>query len=538
MANNFKKVIDRMLWVSVPNAPANHGTGASMTSDLRSDVSRNPYVYYCPSTNSTWRFNIVTKAWDQVDNMTVGGSITFGSAMIFAPSGSTSGFVVSAANPSTLTLLATQIHGLNTLANRGGSGEYGFKLRIIGKTSGKTEERFIAANENVVSGSNFVVVLEQPLTFTPSINDEYELLAGRYFKLNAGTFSNSNFRGFNVENGASTTYGSGSAPSSVGITTSHVVLDEQYTPYDCHPGEGMIKGGYLYDSGLVDRYALVATGAGSTTLTGQAVSGDSHVVTNEYRNFQIRIVEDTTTPAAVGQRRIIADNTAGPSPLYTLGSSWTTTPSANAKYVIELPNLILLRTNNATPFYAFNYTPRAYTNSAFSIAANSWSQSFASFASTHSYGAMAAPCWGIRPDTSKISRHSYVYFFRANSSSLLDRFDLAGANNGAWTGAVTYDFGSEGMNQGTCGVYDSISNEGRMFYINRFVSGNLSQIKRFDVQNLTVAPFVSQDYFVTGSATDGVRMAAYAAIDGNDAYTNLLLLQMGSSPVQELTVLA
>ena len=129
-------------------------------------------------------------------------------------------------------------------------------------------------------------------------------------------------------------------PATIATDSAMLVLDEQYTPYNMRPGEGMVKGAFLYDTGHVSRYALVATASGASSLTGQATLGDSVVAANEYRNFQIRIVQDTVTPAAVGQRRIIASHTAGPSPMYTLGTAWTTTPSSSAKYVIELPNLI------------------------------------------------------------------------------------------------------------------------------------------------------------------------------------------------------
>lgn len=45
MANTFKKVIDRLMWVQVPPAPNAHAAAVSMCSDLRSDLSRNPFVY-------------------------------------------------------------------------------------------------------------------------------------------------------------------------------------------------------------------------------------------------------------------------------------------------------------------------------------------------------------------------------------------------------------------------------------------------------------------------------------------------------------
>ena len=45
MSNNFKKVIDRMMWVQVAPTPNAHAAGGGMASDLRNDLSRNPFVY-------------------------------------------------------------------------------------------------------------------------------------------------------------------------------------------------------------------------------------------------------------------------------------------------------------------------------------------------------------------------------------------------------------------------------------------------------------------------------------------------------------
>ena len=80
-------------------------------------------------------------------------------------------------------------------------------------------------------------------------------------------------------------------------------------------------------------------------------------------------MQDTTTPAAVGQRRIIASHTAGASPVYTLGTAWTTQPSSSAKYVIELPNLILVRSSATTSVYTYNYTDATINNGTNSITA-------------------------------------------------------------------------------------------------------------------------------------------------------------------------
>ena len=71
--------------------------------------------------------------------------------------------------------------------------------------------------------------------------------------------------------------------------------------YDTDPGKGFFD-------------VLTATATGATSITGTVAGADAAVLLNEYRNFQIRIVEDTVTPTAVGQRRNITSHTAGASP--------------------------------------------------------------------------------------------------------------------------------------------------------------------------------------------------------------------------------
>ena len=70
--------------------------------------------------------------------------------------------------------------GINMFANRGGSGDYGFKIRVIGKTAGKVEERYIVGN---TGGTTPTVWLDKPLTFIPTATDTYEILGGQVFML-------------------------------------------------------------------------------------------------------------------------------------------------------------------------------------------------------------------------------------------------------------------------------------------------------------------------------------------------------------------
>lgn len=536
MANTFKKVIDRQMWVQVSPTPNATAAATCVCSDLRSDLSRNPFVYQLVSATVLNRYNIVSKAWNFVQSPALTGTFGAGAAMVFAPSqglkgalaagGTTTSVVISTAFPTAV--------GVNMLANRGGSGEYGFKIRIIGKASGKTEERYIVGN---TAGTTPTITLNAALTFTPALNDQYEILSGRVFMLSAGVLAANAWRSFEVaSNTLSTGLSITNLPATVGTDTSLVALDEQYTPYDCVPGEGMIKGAFLYDTNVVARYALEATAAGASSLTGQATLGDAVVAANEYRNFQIRIVQDTVNPTAVGQRGIIASHTAGPSPVYTMGTAWAVAPSSSAKYVIELPNLILGRTTANTTTYTWNYNDTTINNGTNNIVTNAWSTTyFGAAPAANASGGMWAPSFGIQPDPARNARQSFCYFFRGGAVTA-DILDIAGAIAGTWTSTVTYD-GGVALTVGTSGTYSPFENEGRMFYMNIYVASAANQIYRFDVKNRVLSPFTATDNIQAGTATLGQRMAAYAALDGTDTYDVVLLMSHLSTTSQELVVL-
>jgi hypothetical protein len=540
MANTFKKVIDTLVWRQVPPMPNAHAAAVSVCSDLRNDVSRNPFVYQLVSAAILNRFNIITKGSAFAVNPGLGGTFGAGAACAFMPSFGLVGTIAAGATTTSVTLttaLPTAV-GVNMLANRGGSGEYGYKLRIIDNGaggSGKTAERYITGN---TASTTPVITVLSSFGFTPVSGSRYEIVAGRVAMLSAGALAATSWRSFEVATNTLASMTQTNLPATIGTDSSLMVLDEQYVPYDNSPGDGMIKGAYNYDTGLVSRYALTATATAAGTLTGQATLGDAGVVANEYRNFQIRIVEDTTNVTAVGQRRIIASHTAGPSPVYTLGSNWTVTPSSTAKYVIELPNLVLLRSSATTTVYTYNYTDATVNNGTNSIAANAWSTTYFGVApAANAAGGMWAPSFGIQPDAANNARHSFCYFFRGGAATL-DVLDIAGGTTGSWTGAIVYD-GSPGAlpATGSGGCYAPFDNEGRMFYMNLYVASAISQIYRFDVQNRVLALFTPTDFLQAGTAALGNRVACYCAIDGTDTYDTVFLQSHLSTIAQECVVL-
>jgi hypothetical protein len=540
MANTFKKVIDRLVWAQVSPMPNAHAAAVSICSDLRNDVSRNPFVYQLVSNAILNRYNIVTKGSAFAVNPGLGGTFGAGSASAFMPSFGLVG-TIAVGSTTTSVVLSTALPtavGVNMLANRGGSGEYGYKLRIIDNAaggSGKTAERYITGN---TGGTAPTITVLSSFGFTPTTGARYEIVAGRVAMLGAGVTAATSWRSFEVATNTVASMGTTNLPATVGTDSSLMVLDEQYVPFDNSPGDGMIKGAYNYDTGVVTRYALTATATGASSLTGQATLGDAVVVANEYRNFQIRVVEDTTNVTAVGQRRIIASHTAGPSPVYTLGTAWTVTPSATAKYVIELPNLVLLRSTATTTVYAYNYTDAAINNGTNSIAANAWSTTYFGVApAANAAGGMWAPSFGIAPDQNRNARHSFCYFFRG-AAATLDVLDIAGSITGTWTGAIVYD-GSPGVlpTTGSGGCYSPFDNEGRMFYMNLYVASQISQIYRFDVQNRVLSTFTPTDFLQSGAAALGNRVACYVALDGTDTYDTVFLQSHLSTIAQEMVVL-
>jgi len=536
MSNNFKKIIDRNMWVQSSPAPNAHAAGASLACDLRNDMSRNPFIYDVASATVLNRYNAITKGWNFVVSPALAGTFGAGAASIFAPSCGLMGNI-GAACTTTKIITTTTITavGVNMLANRGGSGDYGFKVRIKGNSagsSGKIEERWIVGN---TGGTTPTLWLDTALTFTPASGDTYEIIAGRLFMLGAGVTAAGTWRSFELAANLLASLSTTNLPATVATDSSLCALDEQYVPYDHKPGEGFVIGAGTYDASNL-KYCLIATASAAGTLTGQAAAGDYAVVANEYRNFQIRIVEDTAIPTAVGQRRQIASHTAGASPVYTLGAAWAVTPSATAKFVIEYPNLILGRSSATTSVYTYNYSGASLTNGTGTIAADAWSVTYFGVAgAANAAGGMWFPSFGMEPDVGKNARHSFCFFFRG-ASATVDLLDIAGGTAGAWTSGVVID-GAVSVTTGSCGKIAPADQEGKFGYINGYTASLVNQLFRFDVKNRVLTPFTPTDWIQAGTAAAGERVAVICAVDGTDKYSVICLLSHLSTIFHECVVL-
>lgn len=414
--------------------------GITFSEDMRCRDYAHPKVYFNLS-NSLGSYHIKYDSWsgETNANLGIGGSQANGATSIFCPTFSPMGSIAAGAtiNKVTLTTALPASVGVNQLANRGDG--LGFIVRIIGNaagSSGKIEERRVIAN---TSGTTPTIYFDKPLSFTPATGDRYEFLSGSVLFLNTGSSGTANiFRRYDVLTGALSSLSTTGMIATIPSTHNQLIpLDEQYVPCGRNPGEGFLVGTSTYDtSGDFSKNCLLATGSAAGTLTGQVTNGDAGVVANQFRNYQIRIVEDTAIPTAVGQRRRITSHTAGASPIYTLASNWTVTPSTNCKFVIENDtDRIIGFFGGATITY--NYFISNLGNTA--ATANTWdTTSWAARSVAMGAGGLTTYAFGISPTntTENVLKSSNIVSLRGGSLTY-DVFDISGAATGSWTNGLT-----------------------------------------------------------------------------------------------------
>ncbi|MBI4644196.1 MAG: hypothetical protein HY743_10860 [Deltaproteobacteria bacterium] len=447
------------------------------------------------------------------------GTFGAGAGAEFLPSQGPRGTLATGCTSTSMVLSTAlpAVVGVNALANRGDG--IGFKIRIIGNaagSSGKTEERYIIGN---TGGTTPTITLDSTLSFTPAADDAYEFLSGRVFMLSAGTLAAGVWKYYDVlTNSLSGNLATTNLPATISTDFSAVALDELHVPYNRNPGEGFLG-------------SLVATAAAAGTITGQATGGDAAVLLNEYRNFQIRIVQDTGAPTAVGQRRLISSHTAGPSAVYTLASNWTVTPSATATFVIENCNYLLVFSSAQGTVFTYNPTPLIIG----SLATDTWNTAvFSPRGANMGAGCTSCQSFGLVPDAAKNARHSFIYSFRGGNVNTLDLLDIAGGATGAWTLGIGYGNASANFlfTTGACGVYAPAVQQGRHLYIS---NNGTQRFARFDLLNRTLEPWCWLRY-AQGTSAVGERCAMTLFIDGSTELGFLITQRQGAPEIFQVAI--
>ena len=510
MATNFagiKQILDVPTWQGTPlmynslHVALNAVVGTSLCSDLRASQYKQNLIWFLHSATALYQYRTKGNGWMQLASPTLTGTFGIGAGCVFAPSHGPRG-VITAGATTTRVVLSTalvQSVGQNQLA--------GQRIRIGNNVAGGGQcvERTIIAN---TAGTSPAITVDSSFGFTPGTSATYELLTGRVYMLSAGTLAAGMWKYYDI---ATNTYSGNLAttnlPATINQTSTLVCLDELHTPITGVGGVAINGevGGFFGQ--------LTATAATSTTFTGQASLGDATVLANEYRNFQIRIVEDLTNPTAVGQRRRITSHTAGPSPVYTV-PAWTVTPSATAKYMIENNNDILLWSSSSTS--TFRYVADAWDTTTYAVAPAARSTGTIAF---HPFATILNP--------EKTIRHSHIYTFRGGAVNSLDIFDIAAAATGTWAGAVPYDNqGPVTINTSSGVVYSAVDNDAMICPVQ--LSGQQANMYYFDVDKMSLRSYAPCPQ-ISSAPVDGNRLAVEIFVDGTDKKAMFFLIPSGQT---------
>ena len=521
----FKNLIDLPEWRPCAPSPTTSIVGECLAWDHRNNADANPYLWHLAGTTSMEKYNTVNDEWCATATYTaVGVTPAAGSGIIFVPSHGPAGTVGASPAAGYITLAAlpnSASVGINQLANRGDG--VGYKIRVIGKKattgSGLIEERTIVAN---TGGTTPTVYFDTPLTFTPTTSDTYEVLSGRVYILSSGTTAAGYWKAYDVATGTiSGNLATTNLAATIALDFQAVALDEAYVPYNRDPGEGFVAGGATYNGG---QECILATASGATSITGSGMP--AALIADEYKNFQVRIVKDVTTPAAVGQRARITTHTGGATGVFTVASWPVATPSADASFVIENNNDLLLWTNGALVTYSYKAGAWAADANWSTAAAAGGAGQYANAPAAQGAGAIAEQCFGIVPDTAKYARHSHIWWFRGANTVIAYYLDIAGAATGAWSAAQTYgNTLSTTFTTGTASAYDPATNQGRYLYI--CVNGT-QRFLRFDLLNRVLEPWTYLRY-APSTAVVGGKLAMATFIDGSTKLSFLYVIQTTAS---------
>ena len=496
---NFKNIIDVPKWRTESPALAASAAGSSFAWDNRnSDVSGDPRLYYLRSATALDAYNPILGEWIPLASPALTGTFGAGATAIFHPSQGPRG-TLAAGGTTTSAILTTALPaavGTNQLANRGDG--QGFRFAVINKVTGKMEVRTIVGN---TAGTTPTIYLDVALSAAPNSGDGYELRSGRVFMLSAAALAAGMWKYYDVAtNSFSGNLATTNLPATVSTDSNAVALSESYVSLDRKPGEGFVSGGATWDNaaGAIAKNCILATASSSTTLTGSGMPAT--LLANEYRNFQVRIVEDTVTPTAVGQRSRIASHTSGATGVFTV-AAFGVTPSTSAKFVVENDDdKIILRSSATTSVYTYNITGNTWDTTTFGAAGSACGA-----------GVVFEQGFGPVRDVNGNHRHSHIVCLRGGASNAIDILDIAGGVNGTWSNGITYGNQSQTFTTGTCGAYDPSTNGGMYMYL--CVNGT-QRMARYDLLNSRMEPFTYLRY-PQGASLVGSKLGMNTFIDGS-----------------------
>lgn len=514
---NFKPYIDLPMWRPEAPALAAVGAGGSFAWDHRNTSNGSPYQYLLRGIANFEAYDPVSGDWMALGSPGLVGAVGAGSAALFNPSQGPRGAIAAGSTASKVvlgTVLPASIT-TNQLANRGDG--TGFRIRIIGNSagsSGKIEERTIVAN----TAGTPTVILDSPLSFVPALGDTFEIRSGKVYLMAAGLqATGTTFKAYDIATNSYTTNLT-AIPGTLVTDSTGLALSEAHVPWNRVSGEGFVATIAIPVLSSDGKKCIRATATTLNTITGSDMFTDLQA--NEYTNFQIRIVEDPTTPTAVNQRRKISSHTAGAAGAFTV-AAWAVTPSIDAKFVVENDdNKMLFRSSAGALVYNYN------------IAENTWDTATWALPPIHGAGVVFEQGFGYERDVLGNARHSHLYCIRGGGFADIDVLDIAAGPTGVWTNNVTYGKKGQTFTTGTSGAYDPVTNQGRLLHLN--INGT-QRMARFDMKNRVMDAGTYLRY-PPGLTVVGQRLCNGVFIDGDTKVNLLYQISPSQSQVFSLVI--
>ena len=216
----------------------------------------------------------------------------------------------------------------------------------------------------------------------------------------------------------------------------------------------------------------------------------------------MRIVQDTVTPTAAGQRQKITTHTGGATGVFTV-ASWTVQPSSSAVFVVENnDDWVICKSSASTSTFTMSMSGLTWDATTFGVNGGAGGA-----------GNMLVHPFGVSRDTTNCFRHSKLLYFRGANTATIDELDIAVGATGTWSNDIVYDGkGLVTFNTGTCGAYCPYTPglNGKLFHIN--LNGTVRHL-RFDCRNRRLDGETTLRYTV-GTALVGQRMACIPFVDG------------------------
>lgn len=430
--NGNRKILDLKRWEKCTDAPAATGAAHFIVSSRHYKQQQ----LLVQSNTSAFLYNPSEDGWIAVPSPALTG--TFGAGACGVAGAISTGTTVGAAS-----LTATGGTTSTIVTNQTFARDLrGYSVHIV---SGPNAGLTIPIVSNTIGANATITVATQASAFSAST--VYRLLTPVYYVLGAGALAAGIFRKYDFATNTWTSLSQTNLPATIG-TDSRLLS----TP-----------------SWLDDNYVSFSNGTTSSATGTTLVDSTKSWTVNGFSNYQVRIVSGT----GAGQIRSITSNTATALTVPT----WTITPDATSVYVIE-----------GNDDYLYYIGSNAVTLYRYSVSTNTWSTITPTVARGGAPGAGMSGhwIWGCtEPDWTDQNtglNGRYIYSFRANSTALLDRYDIA---LNTWS-AITYSPAVETFTTGTKWVYIADA-----LYIHKDATGRWF---RFDIPRANMDGWTTQVY--------------------------------------------